>query len=278
MEIEGVRMEFVPIDKIKIGKYRVRTTFNEEKMRSLATSIKQKKVLTPIWVTPPDDEGYYGLIAGERRLRAAKQAGLKEIPVTIREVGLDDAILEMGIENIQREDLSFYERGRWVAKMTDREEGLGWTVSALAEETGLTRTSLQNWLEFYEESERIKKVPIIGREFKPEKMPLTGLLETKRAPLAEEKRVELAIEATKMERPPRVTEIERATRILEQEPQLVAREALERARGITLLLSIPTDLIDFLKDYSKDQEFSMQEAIIDLVRRGLSGYFDLGWF
>lgn len=57
------------------------------------------------------------------------EAGLKEIPSEGREVELDEAILEMGVENIQREDLSYYERGRWVSKM----KGLGWTITGLAE-------------------------------------------------------------------------------------------------------------------------------------------------
>jgi len=56
-------------------------------------------------------------------------------------------------------------RGRWVAKMKE----LGWTIQSLAEETGISRQSLFDWLEFYEESERIKRTPIIGAEFEPEK-------------------------------------------------------------------------------------------------------------
>ncbi len=111
------------------------------------------------------------------------------------------------VENIQREDLSFYERGRWVVKMKE----LGWTVSALAEETGIPNQSLFNWLEYYEEIERIKKFPVTGKDFKPEKLSLAGMLEVKRAPIPKEKKVELAVKAIKMERPP-TAEIERITR------------------------------------------------------------------
>lgn len=250
--------------KVKLGKYRVRVSFDEKKMEALKASIKRKKVMIPIVVKPADEEGYYELIAGERRLRAAKELGLKEIPAIERETGLDDAIIEMGIENILREDLSYYERGRWVAKM----KGLGWTLSALSEETGIKLTNLSDWLSFYEESERIKKVSVT-ETFEPEKIPLSGLLEVKRAPIPEEKKVELAVEATKMKKPPRVTEIERATRLIEQEPELTAREALERARGINILVSIPEDLMSGLRVQAEEWGLTLQDTIIEILRKYL---------
>lgn len=90
----------------------------------------------------------------------------------------------MGIENIQREDLSYYERGRWVAKMKE----LGFLPTSLAKETGIPHQRLYEWLEFYEESERIKKQPI-GEEFQPERMPLRGMTKVRTAPIPEEKKV-----------------------------------------------------------------------------------------
>jgi ParB/RepB/Spo0J family partition protein len=249
----------IPVEKVKTGNFRVRTSFDEEKMQMLEESIRRQGLLYPIVVKPLKD-GNYELIAGERRLIAAKRAGLKEVPAIERKgVSKDYELIEMGIENLQREDLSFYERGRWIAKMKD----LNWTISALAEETGITRESLNQWLGFYEEAERIKKVEIIST---PEKLPLTGLLEVKRAPIPEEKKTELAVEASKMPEPPSVTEIQRATRLIEQEPTLPAREALERARGITVLVPIPVDLMPKLKAQADEWGLSIQEAIIQILR------------
>jgi ParB family chromosome partitioning protein len=106
----------VPIEKIRAGNFRVRTSFDEEKLQMLTDSIKRQGLLYPIVVKPLED-GTYELIAGERRLLAAKRAGLKEVPVIERKgVSKDYEIIEMGIENLQREDLSYYERGRWVAE------------------------------------------------------------------------------------------------------------------------------------------------------------------
>jgi ParB/RepB/Spo0J family partition protein len=252
----------VPIDKIKTNNFRVRTTFDEEKLQMLTESIKKRGILYPLVVKPLGD-GTYKLITGERRLLAAKRAGLTEVPIIERkEISKDYEIIEMGIENLQREDLSYYERGRWVAEMLS----LGWTISSLSEETGIPKQSLSDWHEFYKESERIKKCPIIGQEFEPEKLPLAGLLEVKRAPIPEEKKTELAVEASKMPEPPSVTEIQRATRLIEQEPTLSAREALERARGITVLVPIPVDLMPKLKAQADEWGVSIQEAIIQILR------------
>jgi ParB family chromosome partitioning protein len=249
----------VPIDKIKTNNFRVRTTFDEEKLQTLTESIKKRGILYPLVVKPLGD-GTYKLITGERRLLAAKRAGLTEVPIIERkEISKDYEIIEMGIENLQREDLSYYERGRWVAKMRE----LGWTVSSLAEETGIPRQTLQDWLGFYEESERLKKVTTVVT---PEELPLRALLETKRAPIPEEKKAELVAEISKMPEPPRLTEIERATRLIEQEPTLPAREALERARGITVLVPIPVDLMPKLKAQADEWGVSIQEAIIQILR------------
>ena len=249
----------VPIDKIRTGNFRIRTEFDDEKLRELADSIKRRGILYPLTVKPLAD-GTYQLITGERRLKAAIMAGLKEVPVIEREaLSKDYELIEMGIENLQREDLSYYERGRWVAKMKD----LGWTISALAEETGIPRQTLEGWLCFYNEAERIKKVTVTVT---PERLPLEGLLEVRRAPIPEDKKVELVVEATKMPEPPRVAEIERATRLIEQEPTLSAKEALEKARGITVLVPIPADLMPKLKAQADEWGLSIQETIIQILR------------
>jgi hypothetical protein len=136
----------------------------------------------------------------------------------------------------------------------------------LAEETGIPQQSLSDWLGFYEESERIKKIPIIGEAFQPDKLPLTGLLETKRAPIPEEKMAELAVEASRMAERPSVTEIQRATRLIEQEPELPAREAIERARGITYLLPVPVDLAEKIRAQAESWHLSIQDAIVRILR------------
>jgi len=255
------RFEWISPDKVKISDFRVRISIDREKLEDLKRSIKRRSLLHPI-VVKENDDGTYTLIAGERRLIASKELGLKKIPAIVRRTAdADSVLIEMGIENIQREDLSYYERGRWVAKMRE----LGWTITALAEETGIPNQSLFDWLEFYNESERIKRTPDY-REAPIEKLPLTGLLGVKRAPIPEEKKTELAIEASKMPEPPTVSEIQRATRIIEQEPQISAKEAIARARGITYLIPIPIDLMPKIRAKSEEWNLTIQETIIRILR------------
>jgi len=253
---------WIPPNKVKVGDFRVRTSFDKEKLEDLKRSIKRRALLAPI-VVKENGDGTYTLIAGERRLIAIKELGLKEVPVIVRKLADEDAVLiEMGIENIQREDLSYYERGRWVAKM----KSLSWTVTALAEETGIGHQRLYEWLSFYEDSEKYKKTI---KNFEPDKMPLRGMTAVRTAPISEEQKRELASTASEMQEPPTVPEIQRATRIIEQQPEITAKEAIEKARGITYLLPVPIDLMPKIREQSSEWQLTIQEAIIRILREYL---------
>ena len=104
MEVERQEQSKIPVDEIRPNPYQPRKVFNDEALKELSSSIKQHGVFTPILVKK-SIQGY-DLIAGERRLRASKLAGLKEVPVIVREL-TDQEIVEISlIENIQREDLN----------------------------------------------------------------------------------------------------------------------------------------------------------------------------
>ena len=99
-----------PIELLKRNPDQPRRTFREEDLVELSNSIAEKGVLQPILVRPaPGAPGEYQIVAGERRWRAAQRAGLKTVPIIVRE--LDDlAVLEIGIiENVQRSDLNILE-------------------------------------------------------------------------------------------------------------------------------------------------------------------------
>jgi ParB family chromosome partitioning protein len=114
----GDSIFWIDVDRIKPNPYQPRREFDEAKLKDLAESIRQYGILQPITVTRAEvvrDDGLgveYELIAGERRLRASKLAGLQQIPAVIR-AGADDARakLELAIiENLQREDLNPVDR------------------------------------------------------------------------------------------------------------------------------------------------------------------------
>ena len=95
----------IPIDQITTRKNQPRKYFDENKLQDLAASIKQQGILQPLIIRPTENKKYE-LIAGERRLKAAKLAGLTTVPATIKELTDKDAISISLIENLQREDLN----------------------------------------------------------------------------------------------------------------------------------------------------------------------------
>jgi ParB family chromosome partitioning protein len=141
---------WVEVDKIKPNPFQPRKEFDEAKLNDLAKSIRQYGVIQPLTVNRievlKDDGGLaaeYELIAGERRLRAAKIAGVREVPVLIRE-GLDDdkTKLELAIiENLQREDLNPIDRAKAFAQLADE---FGFKHTQIAEKIGRSREYVSN--------------------------------------------------------------------------------------------------------------------------------------
>lgn len=130
------------INNISPNPHQPRQQFDEEALQELVASIKEKGILTPITVC--EDAGNYILIAGERRLRAAKLAGLKEIPVYIIEVENDAEMVEMAlIENIQRENLNPIEEAEAYAVLNSK---YGLSQDAVAKAVGKKRVTVTNSL------------------------------------------------------------------------------------------------------------------------------------
>ena len=106
------------ISEIEPNKEQPRTEFDPEKLETLSDSIKKYGVLQPI-VVKKLDNGFYRIIAGERRWRASKMAGLKKIPVVIRDFD-DQETMEIAlVENLQREDLNPFEEARGYKELMD---------------------------------------------------------------------------------------------------------------------------------------------------------------
>ncbi|MDI6734578.1 MAG: ParB/RepB/Spo0J family partition protein [bacterium] len=145
---EGENIREVKISEIQVSRYQPRRYFDPEKQKELADSIREKGVIQPILLRP-SKEGYE-LIAGERRLQAARSIGLDRIPAVVKDV-VDSEALEIAlIENIQREDLNPMEEADAYQRLI-REFGL--TQENLAKEVGKDRTSVTNTL-------RLLKLPI----------------------------------------------------------------------------------------------------------------------
>ena len=131
-----------PVENINQGRYQPRTNFDEEKLSELTSSIKNHGVLSPILVREVG-LNKYEVIAGERRLRASKNAGLKTIPALVDQKQDKDALESALIENLQREDLNAVEEARGYDRLK-REFGL--TQDEVAASTGKARSTIANSL------------------------------------------------------------------------------------------------------------------------------------
>src|SRR5829696_4571966 len=137
----GAEPSEVDLDSIVPGPMQPRTHFDEASLESLADSIRTHGIVQPLLVRRRD--GGYELIAGERRWRAAKLAGISRVPVVVKEVP-DDSLLEIAlIENIQRENLNPIEEAQAYKKLIGT---VGLTQEALASRVGRDRSYITNYL------------------------------------------------------------------------------------------------------------------------------------
>lgn len=146
------RVQTVAIDQIQVSKFQPRRHFADERLKELAESIREKGVIQPILVRPKDTG--FELIAGERRLRAVKSLGLKEIPVIIKNVA-DGDLLEIAlIENIQREELNKIEEAKAYERLAAE---FGLTQDTIARRVSKDRATIANMLRLLELPEKIQK-------------------------------------------------------------------------------------------------------------------------
>lgn len=141
MQMESQEQSKIPVDEIRPNPYQPRKVFDDAALQELSSSIKQHGVFTPILVKK-SIQGY-DLIAGERRLRASKLAGMTDIPAIIVDFN-DQEMMEIALlENIQREDLNVIEEAKAYEKLIQR---LGYTQEQLAHRVGKSREHITNTL------------------------------------------------------------------------------------------------------------------------------------
>lgn len=136
----------VEVSLIRPNPFQPRAEFDEGEIAALAESLKRQGVLQPVVVRPAEG-GFYELVAGERRWRASKKAGLDRIPAVIREVD-DRRMLEMAlVENIQRRDLNPIEKARAFRQLMQLNS---WTQEEVADAVGLGRPTVANFIRLLE--------------------------------------------------------------------------------------------------------------------------------
>jgi ParB family chromosome partitioning protein len=228
----------LPVETLQPGRYQPRTGMNPEKLAELAASIRAHGVVQPV-VVRRIGAGRYEIIAGERRWRAAQQAGLHEIPVIVRDVPDQAAIAIALIENIQREDLNPLEEAQALKRLIDE---FDLTHQIAAEYVGRSRAAVSNLLRLLElapEARKLLEAHKIDMGHARCLLTLPTLLQVRLATLAAENNWsvrELEAEARKAQAQPKARPAPRLdanVHSLETElsERLAAHVAIQQGRG-----------------------------------------------
>jgi ParB family chromosome partitioning protein len=155
----GEALRELPVDELQPGKYQPRSQMSQETLAELAESIKSQGVMQPILVRPAAD-GRFEIVAGERRWRAARMAGLATVPALVKDIPDNQALAAALIENIQREDLSPLEEASGIQRLVHE---FALTHQAIAETLGRSRAAVSNLLRLLELAPPVRELLSQGR-------------------------------------------------------------------------------------------------------------------
>ncbi|MGO4327765.1 ParB/RepB/Spo0J family partition protein [Cupriavidus sp. 2TAF22] len=161
--VDAVKQEGAPsvlrLDQLQPGKYQPRTRMDEGALQELAASIRAQGLMQPILVRRVAEPDRYEIIAGERRFRASRIAGLEQVPVLVKDVADDAAAAMALIENIQREDLNPLEEAQGIMRLV-RE--FDFTHEQAAESVGRSRSAVSNLLRLLNLAQPVQTMLMAG--------------------------------------------------------------------------------------------------------------------
>ena len=221
----GGEPRLVDLDCIFANPYQPRTRYDPGKLRELADSIRQHGMLQPLLVEAENNQGNYMIIAGERRWKAARRAGLRQVPVIIRSNPIDDEerLLFALIENIQRLDLTPMELSYSFHTLSE----MGRTQKEIAADVGLSRAQVANLMRLAQLAERAQRLISASR------LTVGHGLALLRAPLEEQTDLANAAADGQMT----VKEVEEAADELAQQAPARLPAAIEEAPDLTSALA-----------------------------------------
>ncbi len=206
--------KIITLDLIDPSPQQARTSFNDEGLQELAASIRERGVLQPVRVRPTGAR--YALIAGERRYRAARMAGLTEIPAIVRDVAPADAAIEGLIENLQREDLNVVDRATGLQQLRLNLGSVSW--EEVGRRVGLTERRVLQLVDVAKLPPTVQQRVRAGTLTEKHTRPLKGL--------SPERQEELVAAAAVTKLTP--DETARAARAMKGDPTANALQAIER--------------------------------------------------
>jgi ParB family chromosome partitioning protein len=211
------------VDHIEANQQQPRVRFDQETLDQLAASIREVGILQPIAVMRIEDSDHYRIINGERRWRAARQAGLSEVPAVIRTVDDERLLTEALIENLQREDLTPLEEG---AAFKSLLEEYGLTHEQVAERVGKSRSTVTNAIRLLGLPARIQAMLETGELRQGHARALLGL---------EDRTYAVHIAQRAVEEGWSVRQVEDAVRQRQESPSEAARAVVKEVRPVEII-------------------------------------------
>jgi ParB family transcriptional regulator, chromosome partitioning protein len=261
--VGGLRFEEVPVSAIRPNAHQPRRNFSEASIRELAASIREVGILQPLVIR--STETGFELIAGERRLRAAKEAGLDRIPVLIRQAEESESMEMALVENLQREDLNPLETASAYQALMD---GFGLTKDQLAHRLGKSRAAVTNTLRLTRLPKSIQEMVLAEKLSEGHARALLGL-ESEEHMLRVARRVQAEkLSVRKTEELVREELAEPRTAPEAEEPrdeQEVADEYGAAARRVQEVLALPTRVRASRKGGKIEIRFRQKEELEALV-------------
>ena len=264
--IEGILMD---INKVEPNREQPRKNFDEDALLELSESIKQFGVLQPLLVQ--DKNGYYEIIAGERRWRAAKMAGLKEVPVIIKDLTEQEIVEISLIENIQRENLNPIEEAIAYKRLLTE---FNLKQDAVAERVSKSRTAVTNSMRLLKLNEKVQQMVIddmittgharalLGIENQEKQFQVAQKIFDEKLSVRETEKLVKKIQQEKEESKPKKEEK------IDPKMEAILSDLEETMKGI-LGTKVAINRKDEKKGKIEIEYYSMDELdrIIDLIRR-----------
>jgi len=263
--VGGLKFEELPVSAIRPNTRQPRSSFPEAGIKELAASITEVGILQPLVVRSTTSG--FELIAGERRLRAAKEAGLERVPVLIRQAGENESMELALVENLQRENLSPLETAAAYQALMD---GFGLTKDQLARRLGKSRAAVTNTLRLTHLPERIRALLGEGKLSEGHARALLGLqTEEQMLQVAQKVAAEkLSVRKTEDLVRERLSNPEAATRAAPREGSTTPREYDEACRLIREALELPVRVKSSRRGGKVEirfQEARQLEALVTLL-------------
>jgi ParB family transcriptional regulator, chromosome partitioning protein len=263
--VGGLRFEEVPVSAIRPNTHQPRRSFSETSIKELASSIREVGILQPLVIR--STETGFELIAGERRLRAAKEAGLDRVPVLIRQAGEGESMEMALVENLQREDLNPLETAAAYQALLD---SFGLTKDQLASRLGKSRAAVSNTLRLTRLPESIRKMVLSERLSEGHARALLGLeTEERMLHVAEKVQAEkLSVRKTEemvRDELPRSQENTEFEEKPQQEPPTLIDEFGEASKIIQEALMLPTRVRPSRKGGKIEIRFRKREELEALI-------------